>query len=298
MPPCDGRLVRTHLIPRQLIGRVVDAPRFAEVVDDPRSFVIACGGPLGNAGHHGHLDSSRRLRVPRDRIPQGTGGSWAWSGGLSGSTGDERLRSFDGRVQPPDGASGALIRPGGPLVAAHRGRLSRLRLVRDDSMTRLCACACGQPLPAGMRADARYLAPTHQRRALRARKAFGASNMAPGDPSGAPRALERGTARANGMRCPRCGSRHLTRTFRVTAPRPSRRRRGRASGGAGVGGRERGGAASAGWSPARRAGRSRRPGSCCDEGGALAERVGRLAGGRARRRISRWATTSAICCTS
>ena len=27
---------------------------------------------MGNAGHHGMLDASRTLRVPRDRIPAGT----------------------------------------------------------------------------------------------------------------------------------------------------------------------------------------------------------------------------------
>jgi hypothetical protein len=63
MPPCDGQLIRAHLIPRQLLKR--------EGLDheDPRTWVLACGGPMGNAGHHGMLDQSRRIRLPRRAIP-------------------------------------------------------------------------------------------------------------------------------------------------------------------------------------------------------------------------------------
>lgn len=66
MPACDGQLVRVHLIPRQKIrkagGRELDC----------RSYVMACGGPMGSSGHHGHLDSSKRLRIPRSAIPAET----------------------------------------------------------------------------------------------------------------------------------------------------------------------------------------------------------------------------------
>lgn len=63
MPPCDGRLIRAHLIPKQLLKR--------EGLDheDPRTWVLACGGPMGNGGHHGLLDAGRRLRLPRSAIP-------------------------------------------------------------------------------------------------------------------------------------------------------------------------------------------------------------------------------------
>lgn len=65
--PCDGRLVRAHLIRRQVIRREVgDAHAW-----DPRCWVPCCGGPTGCGGHHGMLDQSRRLRVPRDRLPVG-----------------------------------------------------------------------------------------------------------------------------------------------------------------------------------------------------------------------------------
>lgn len=66
--PCDGRLVKAHLLPRQLLKR----EHVEHAITDPRSWVWACGGPMGNAGHHGMLDTSRTLRVPRDRIPRVT----------------------------------------------------------------------------------------------------------------------------------------------------------------------------------------------------------------------------------
>lgn len=65
---CDGRLVRVHLLPRQLLKR----NGYADLVDDPRTWVVGCGGIMGNAGHHGQLDQSRTLRIPREAIPAET----------------------------------------------------------------------------------------------------------------------------------------------------------------------------------------------------------------------------------
>lgn len=61
--PCSGRLVAAHLIPRQLLKR--------EHIDqmDPRVLVPMCGGVVGIGGHHGQLDHSRTLRIPRDALP-------------------------------------------------------------------------------------------------------------------------------------------------------------------------------------------------------------------------------------
>lgn len=71
--PCDGELVRVHLIPRQLIKREVRPKSLIPmVVTDPRSWVWGCGGPMGNGGHHGMLDQSRTLRIPREAIPERT----------------------------------------------------------------------------------------------------------------------------------------------------------------------------------------------------------------------------------
>jgi hypothetical protein len=69
MPACDGRLRKAHLIRRQVLEREApDADPW-----DPRVWVFACGGPMGNAGHHGMLDAGHRLlRIPRDAIPPGT----------------------------------------------------------------------------------------------------------------------------------------------------------------------------------------------------------------------------------
>jgi hypothetical protein len=68
MPSCDGRLVKCHLIPRHLL-RHTDG-----VLDlwDPATYVWACGGPMGNTGHHGLFDGSRTIRLPRSAIPQST----------------------------------------------------------------------------------------------------------------------------------------------------------------------------------------------------------------------------------
>lgn len=69
MPPCDGQLVRVHLIPQQQLKRT-DAYRRQELaLYDRRLWVWACGGIMGNGGHHGMLDVSKRLRIPRSALP-------------------------------------------------------------------------------------------------------------------------------------------------------------------------------------------------------------------------------------
>jgi hypothetical protein len=95
--PCDGALIRAHLLPRQLLkrefpqgvafcderGRWVDARgEFAydddkglrmrslrELCDDENAWIPCCGGPMGVSGHHGMLDTSRKLRIPREKVP-------------------------------------------------------------------------------------------------------------------------------------------------------------------------------------------------------------------------------------
>lgn len=72
--PCDGRLIRAHLIPRQRIVREVTKPLPREeafqIIWDERAWAWACGGPMGNAGHHGAFDN-RSLYVPRWALPAG-----------------------------------------------------------------------------------------------------------------------------------------------------------------------------------------------------------------------------------
>lgn len=80
MPPCDGHLVKAHLIPRRLLrGWWQPNPpeerewsTLQDLFADPRTWVPACGGPVGNGGHHGMLDHSRTLRVPFDALPAET----------------------------------------------------------------------------------------------------------------------------------------------------------------------------------------------------------------------------------
>jgi hypothetical protein len=66
--PCAGGLVRCHLVPRQFLER----EGHADLIDDPRTWVPGCGGPTGIGGHHGELDSSRRLRIPLFALPTAT----------------------------------------------------------------------------------------------------------------------------------------------------------------------------------------------------------------------------------
>jgi hypothetical protein len=68
--PCEGQLVKAHLLPRSLLKREA-RERADELINDPRSYVIACGGPTGIGGHHGQLDHSRILRIPRHMLPAG-----------------------------------------------------------------------------------------------------------------------------------------------------------------------------------------------------------------------------------
>lgn len=71
MPPCDGTLVRCHLLPRNLLERESTSRRFdaQRAIGDRRSWVMGCGGLHGNGGHHGMLDHSKRLVVPFDALP-------------------------------------------------------------------------------------------------------------------------------------------------------------------------------------------------------------------------------------
>jgi hypothetical protein len=62
---CDGRLRKCHLISRQTIVREV-GKRYAW---DPAVWVWGCGGAMGVSGHHGMLDYSRKLRIPRVMLP-------------------------------------------------------------------------------------------------------------------------------------------------------------------------------------------------------------------------------------
>jgi hypothetical protein len=76
--PCYGPLIRAHLIPRQQIrrasrslGNQKDGSVERALINDPRSFVMACGGLSGLGGHHGELDMLR-LSPPRSSLPHGT----------------------------------------------------------------------------------------------------------------------------------------------------------------------------------------------------------------------------------
>ena len=98
--PCSGVLIRAHLIPKQRIARefphgayrteagawrpvprgTVDIRELGltgeflpldGIVWDRRVWVPMCGGPMGNAGHHGMLDAGgvNRLRIERAWLP-------------------------------------------------------------------------------------------------------------------------------------------------------------------------------------------------------------------------------------
>jgi hypothetical protein len=78
MPPCEGRLIRAHLLPRQLLkktfpegtatvrGQLVTVD---DLIASHGTWVLACGGPQGNGGHHGAFDQARTIRLPRAAVP-------------------------------------------------------------------------------------------------------------------------------------------------------------------------------------------------------------------------------------
>jgi hypothetical protein len=65
--PCDGRLIRAHLVKQQVLKR----EGHGRYCKDPRSWVWCCGGPTGCGGHHGHMDRSLKVRIPRADLPTG-----------------------------------------------------------------------------------------------------------------------------------------------------------------------------------------------------------------------------------
>lgn len=93
--PCDGALVRCHLLPRMVLKKefpygVIEgvdgswrpspnrSSAFVEglsyrslrsLIKDPASWVWGCGGPTGLGGHHGQFDTLR-LAVLRERVPE------------------------------------------------------------------------------------------------------------------------------------------------------------------------------------------------------------------------------------
>jgi hypothetical protein len=65
LPPCEGRLIRAHLIPQQLLHRRGLEP------GDPATYRLSCGGISGLGGHHGLFDQ-HRLEVPFRELPDDT----------------------------------------------------------------------------------------------------------------------------------------------------------------------------------------------------------------------------------
>jgi hypothetical protein len=55
------------LLPKQVIRRELGA----YYSWDERTWIWGCGGLTGIGGHHGQLDHSRTLRVPREKLPPG-----------------------------------------------------------------------------------------------------------------------------------------------------------------------------------------------------------------------------------
>jgi hypothetical protein len=68
--PCNGRLIKAHLIPQQTLKRELNAG--PAMLKDPRGWTWMCGGPVGVSGHHGRFDSRgcNPVRIPRSRLPE------------------------------------------------------------------------------------------------------------------------------------------------------------------------------------------------------------------------------------
>lgn len=66
--PCDGRLIKAHLVKRQVLRREFDKPTAKRLIASQDSWVWCCGGAVGLGGHHGRFDG-HRLRIPRHCLP-------------------------------------------------------------------------------------------------------------------------------------------------------------------------------------------------------------------------------------
>jgi hypothetical protein len=84
--PCDGALIRAHVVPKRMMKRELWAPLNREhppmkareilggLIWDPRAWVPCCGGPTGIGGHHAELDTpglSLAPRLTRAELPEG-----------------------------------------------------------------------------------------------------------------------------------------------------------------------------------------------------------------------------------
>jgi hypothetical protein len=84
--PCDGALIRAHLVPKRMMKRELWAAlnrtlapepardRLRDLMWDPRAWVPCCGGPTGIGGHHAVLDTpglSLAPRLRRNELPEG-----------------------------------------------------------------------------------------------------------------------------------------------------------------------------------------------------------------------------------
>jgi hypothetical protein len=64
--PCDGRMDRAHLLPRQLMRRELKGrPDLPALLVDGRGWMPAC------RAHHSAFDTARPMRVPRSSLPEG-----------------------------------------------------------------------------------------------------------------------------------------------------------------------------------------------------------------------------------
>jgi hypothetical protein len=63
--PCDGQLVKAHLIAAQVLRR----EGLKDHVWDEAVWRPVCGGLSGLGGHH-HAIDGRSLRIPRERLPE------------------------------------------------------------------------------------------------------------------------------------------------------------------------------------------------------------------------------------
>jgi hypothetical protein len=66
---CYGRLVRAHLIPQQTLKKEISYV-CPQILWDPRVWVWACGGVMGQGSHHGMFDA-HRIIVPYVDLPVG-----------------------------------------------------------------------------------------------------------------------------------------------------------------------------------------------------------------------------------
>lgn len=67
--PCEGRLVKCHLVKRQTLDRELGKAEGRKAIAADWSWVLGCGGAMGPGGHHGQFKPDGPKPIPLSMLP-------------------------------------------------------------------------------------------------------------------------------------------------------------------------------------------------------------------------------------